>query len=70
MGVLSDAKQLMQFDSDQCFLKIETTAIVKKSRQFVRQDLYNSQLSSNDLEVPPLRAETKLTFSFIIEYWS
>lgn len=70
LGVLSEGKQLLQLDSDQCFLKIEITVIVKKSRQFVRQDFQNSQLSSNDLEIPPLRAEAKLTFPFIIEYWS
>lgn len=70
LGVLSEGKQLLQLDSDQHFLKIETTVTVKKSRQFARQDLHFSQLSSNDLEVPPLRAGAKLTFSFIIEYWS
>lgn len=56
--------------SDQHFLKIQATITVKKSRQFGRQDLHISQLSSNDLEIPPLRAEAKLTFPFIIEYWS
>lgn len=61
-GVLSEGKQVMQLDSDQHFLRIETTLIGKKSRQFAKQDLHISQLSSNDLEIPQLRAEAKLTF--------
>lgn len=68
LGVLSEGKQLLQLDSDQHFLKIQTSVIVKKSRQSARQDLHISQLSSNDLEILPLRAEAKLTFSFIVEY--